>query len=101
MYEADNAIYNYEWFKTQHQKIIVANQNIKNTEVLVDSYSMYGSPIDWDYMTKQSHQQDQVTLLGQRNYHNELVGEYNARASMSTRNIFDDKLPMHVDELLW
>ena len=91
-YDADNAIYNYEWFKTQHEKIIAAEKQIENTKFEMDSMKeMYGEPKDWDFQTKQSYQILQAQFLGQKNQYENLVADYNARSKMANRNIFQDK----------
>lgn len=100
--DADNAIYNYEWFKTQHEKIIAAEKNAQVTHDSMNQFKAdFGEPKDWDWQTKQMYNQKSTTFAGQQQHYNDLVAEYNARSEMSTRNIFDDKLPMHVDKMLW
>lgn len=97
----DNAIYNYEWFKQQFQDINVAKQNVEVTEQqIADFKTTYGNATAWDYSTKQLYSQLQTQRTGQIQYYNELVGDYNARASMANRAIFKDNLPSHVDEIM-
>jgi len=101
-YDADNAIYNYEWFKTQYEKIQATEKQIDNTAIELDNFKeMYGDAKDWDWQTTQSYGQLQTTLLGQKNHYEEIVAEYNARAKMANRNIFQDSLPFNVDKRLW
>ena len=98
---ANNAIYNYEWFKQQYQDIGVAKQNVEVTDMqIVDFKTTYGNATAWDYSTKQLYSQLQTQRTGQIQYYNELVGDYNARASMANRAIFKDNLPFHVDEIM-
>lgn len=101
-YDADNAIYNYEWFKQQEADIRATEQQIGNMKAALDEYKdMYGEPKDWDFQTKQDYNSQNTKYTGQKNYYNELVEDYNARASMANRNVFQDKLPLHIDKIIW
>ena len=101
-YDADNAIYNYEWFKQQEADIRATEQQIRNMKSALDEYKdMYGDPKDWDYQTKQDYNSQSTKYTGQKNYYNELVEDYNARSSMANRNVFQDKLPLHIDKIIW
>lgn len=101
-YNADNAIYNYEWFKTQYEDIQATERIIKNTDTEMNAYKeMYGNVSNWDWQTKQDYNSLQKKFLGQQNYYEDLVAEYNARSNMANREIFKDKLPLHVDKVLW
>ena len=101
-YDAENAIYNYEWFKQQEADIRATEQQIRNMKGALDEYKdMYGDPKNWDYQTKQDYNSQNTKLTGQKNYYNELVEDYNARASMANRNVFQDKLPLHIDKIIW
>lgn len=101
-YDADNAIYNYEWFKQQEADIRATEQQIRNMKGALEEYKdMYGDPKEWDYQTKQDYNSQSTKYTGQKNYYNELVEDYNARASMANRNVFQNKLPLHVDKIIW
>jgi len=101
-YDADNAIYNYEWFKMQYEDIQATERIIRNTDNEMDAYKeMYGNASGWDWQTKQDYNSLQKKYLGQQNYYEDLVAEYNARSNMANREIFKDKLPLHVDKVLW
>ena len=101
-YNADNAIYNYEWFKTQYEDIQATERIIKNTDTEMNAYKeMYGNVSRWDWQTKQDYNSLQKKSLGQQNYYEDLVAEYNARSNMANREIFKDKLPLQVDKVLW
>lgn len=101
-YNADNAIYNYEWFKTQYEDIQATERIIGNTKVEMDAYKeLYGNATSWDWQTKQDYNSMSGKYLGQQNYYEDLVAEYNARSNMANREIFKDKLPLHVDKVLW
>lgn len=101
-YDADNAIYNYEWFKTAHEKILAQEKMIDNTKLDVDEYKeMYGEPKDWDWSTREEYSRLKTTLLGQKNFYEGLVANYNARSNMANREIFKDRLPFDVDKKIW
>ena len=101
-YDADNAIYNYEWFKQRYEDIDATEKQITNTKLSMDSYiDMYGNASNWDWQTKQDYNSLSSVYLGQQNYYEGIVAEYNARSQMANREIFKDKLPLHVDKMLW
>ena len=101
-YDADNAIYNYEWFKQQEADIRATEKQVRNMRDSLTEYKdMYGEPKEWDYQTRQDYNSLNTKYVGQKNYYEELVEDYNARASMANREIFQDKLPLHVDKILW
>ena len=101
-YDADNSIYNYEWFKQQKADIDAMVKVIQNTKRNLDDYKeMYGDPKEWGWQTRQDYNSLNTKYLGQQNQYEMLVEDYNARASMANRNVFMDKLPLHVDKILW
>lgn len=101
-YDADNAIYNYEWFKTQYEDIQATERVIGNTKAEMDAYKeLYGNASLWDWQTKQDYNSLQGKYLGQQNFYEDLVADYNARSKMANREIFKDKLPLYVDKVLW
>jgi predicted signal transduction protein with EAL and GGDEF domain len=100
--DPDNAIYNYEWFKSQYAKIGAIREQIKNTnDSLADFRATYGGVSTWDYVTKEEYNRQRTVLLGLENQENNLVADYNSRSAMANRNIFKDKLPLYVDRILW
>jgi len=101
-YDADNAIYNYEWFKQQYEDIQATERIISNTYIQMEAYKdLYGNASEWDWQTRQDYNSLQTKFLGQQNFYEDLVAEYNARSQMANREIFKDKLPLHVDKVLW
>jgi membrane-associated HD superfamily phosphohydrolase len=102
VYTPESAICNYEWFKQQYQDIEATERIIRNTKTEMNAYKeMYGSASDWDWQTKKDYNSLQDVYLGQQNYYEGLVADYNARSEMANRNIFKDKLPLHVDKVIW
>ena len=101
-YDAENAIYNYEWFKSQYEDIQATERIIANTKAQMDSYKeLYGNASSWDWQTKQDYNSLQSKFLGQQNYYEDLVAKYNARSKMANRAVFKDELPFFVDKILW
>lgn len=101
-YDAESAIYNYEWFKTQYEDIEATERIITNTKAEMNAYrDMYGNASVWDWQTRQDYNSLQGKYLGQQNFYEDLVADYNARSKMANREIFKDKLPLHVDKILW
>jgi hypothetical protein len=101
-YNADNAIYNYEWFKKQEQDIKATEQQIQNTISERDNFRVvYGDASTWDWSTKEEYARLSTTLTGQKNYYADLVADYNARSNMANREIFKDGLPRQIDKRIW
>lgn len=100
-YDADNAIYNYEWFKSQHEDILSTERKLENMHAELDSYSDYGEKQNWSFDTKRAYNSLNSKTTGVDNYYEELIADYNARASMENRNIYMNGLPLHVERILW
>ncbi len=98
-YNADNAIYNYEWFKKQEEKIKSTEQQILNTKQQMDDYRViYGANASaWDSDVKAEYSRLSSTYTGQKNFYAEVVAEYNARSKMANREVFHDGLPRNID----
>lgn len=94
---ADNAIYNYEWFKKRVQEIDVARKNVENT---AEQFKELKADFEKWIATREEIAVMRVALLGQKNYVNDLIGEYNAKSSMANRAIFADWiLPNFIEAL--
>lgn len=99
---ADNAIYNYEWFKQKFQDIEAAERQYKNAVVSYASFqqAMPESRLDWTFEDKTEDARLRAVVDGLYNFKQSLIGDYNARASMATRNIFENSvLPSFIDSL--
>ena len=98
---ADNAIYNYEWFKQKYQDIEASKRQLVNSkEASVAFRASAGDRKDWTFEDKSEDARLLSVVLGQENYLESQIGDYNARASMATRNIFEDSvLPNYIDTL--
>lgn len=98
---ADNAIYNYEWFKQKYQDIEASKRNYKVAKANYDSYvSDLGDRSTWGFEDKGEVARLNAVVLGIQTNLEGQIGDYNARASMATRNIFEDHvLPNYIDAL--
>lgn len=98
---ADNAIYNYEWFKQKYQDIEATKRQLVNAQQAVKTFeASAGDRKDWTFEDKTEHARLNSVVLGLDNNLEAQIGDYNARASMATRNIFEDNvLPSYIDAL--
>lgn len=99
---ADNAIYNYEWFKQKYQDIEVAEKQYESAVLAHADFrdSLPESRLDWTFEDKEEDSRLASVKLGLKNHLDSLIGDYNARASMATRNIFEESvLPSYIDAL--
>lgn len=98
---ADNAIYNYEWFKQKYQDIEASKRNYKLAKANYDSYvTSLGERSEWGFEDKTEVARLNAVVLGLQTNLEGQIGDYNARASMATRNIFEDGvLPSYIDAL--
>lgn len=95
---AENAIYNYEWFKKQEAFI---RQCMTNEEIAKQEYDMYVSTLPTDRTTWTRQDKDEEASL--RNSYfalqkltNKAMEDYNAKSSMANRAIFKDNLPSNI-----
>lgn len=98
---ADNAIYNYEWFKQKYQDIEAGKKQLENArEAQVSFRASAGDRKDWTFEDKIEDSRLGAVVLGLQNHLESMIGDYNARASMATRNIFEENvLPSFIDAL--
>lgn len=88
--DADNVIYNYEYFKRQYHDIMAASIKVKNAETEYNQF-MSMLPNDkekWDWNDKSRINILLSNITGTKNVYRSMVAEYNARANMVNRNIF-------------
>ena len=102
-YNWENAKTNYEWFKQQKQDIEAKQKQANNTKEQINRmHEEYeGSPDEWPRDVRQNHEDLHQQLLGQQNMHNQMVADYNARANMEHRSLFEDELPYEMEEKFW
>ena len=91
--DADNVIYNYEWFKQQYEDIEATKKKRDILEKqLLDFKKETGPRMNWTFEDKQTYSQLRTTYIGLSNYLQDLVANYNARSKMANRSIFKDGL---------
>ncbi len=99
---ADNAIYNYEWFKQKKEDIDAGKNKLVNARTTYDSFKM-SLPTDrikWGFEDKTEDGRLRTVVLGLENHLEQMIADYNARSRMATRNIFEDHvLPDFIDAL--
>ena len=100
---ADNAIYNYEWFKQKHQDIEASKKQLDNARRAQESFELSaGARASWTFEDKSEDARLRSVVLGLENNLQTQIADYNARATMATRNIFQDSvLPSYIDALLF
>lgn len=96
---ADNAVYNYEWFKQQEQDIIGVKAKIANSLDAVDNFEKLSPPRkEWTFEDKDEYSRLQSVKLGLQNQLQDMVADYNARAKMANRSIFlTGKIPAVIE----
>jgi hypothetical protein len=95
---AENAIYNYEWFKQQEAYI---RQCYKNEEIAKEEYDGYikALPADRSKWTRDDKQEEaslRNSYYALQKLTNKAIEDYNARSSMANRAIFKDNLPSNI-----
>lgn len=88
---ADNAIYNYEWFKQQKLDIETTKGQYQNALQTEDAFTASaGDRSKWMFDDKQEAARLSSVTLGLKNQIIQRTNDYNARASMANRDIFRD-----------
>lgn len=99
--DADNVIYNYEWFKRQHESIEAIDNKIRQQEVGLEEFkSELGDRENWDRIDKEEYARLNSVLIGLNQQREDMTAEYNARSRMVNRSIFkagDIELPERID----
>ncbi len=93
--DADNALYNYEWFKQQHEDVLAIDIEISNSQGVVDNYTaMAGERKDWRRDDRIEYNRLSSVVLGLKNQRAGMIAKYNARSKMANRSLFkDNSLP--------
>lgn len=93
-FDADNMIYNYEWFRQQYADIQSMDQKIAASSASLAAFEKSAGPRSgwassdrnrWDFLNSQ--------VLGLTNQRTTMVATYNGRASQANRSIFMAGLP--------
>lgn len=98
---ADNAIYNYEWFKQTYEDINAQKAQLSNAQQTFDSFvAVSGDRKNWTFEDKNEYSRLNSVVLGIKNNLEQTIANYNARAKMANRNIFQNSiLPNFIDAL--
>jgi len=99
-FDADNVLYNYEWFKQQNADIIAIGTKSANAQAALESFEASAGPrSSWTFEDKQRDMQLASIAFGLKNQRASMVAEYNARSSMANRSIFKTgELPDHINQ---
>lgn len=94
-YNADNALYNYRWFKDRAEAIDATKTKITIAQKAVISFEKgAGARSIWTFEDKNEHARLSAVAQGLESALQEMIGEYNSRAQQADRNIFSDELPL-------
>lgn len=98
---ADNAIYNYEWFKQQYEDIEATKSKLVNARAITEQFKEdAGDRSLWTFEDKTESARLSSVVLGLENHLEQQIADYNARSKMATRNIFvNSVLPSYIDAL--
>jgi len=96
-YNADNALYNYHWFKQQKEDIDATSNKVTQADRAVKDFEGSAGPRDkWTFEDKTEDARLRAVAQGLRSHYEDLVAEYNARAKSADRAIFNDQLPLYI-----
>jgi hypothetical protein len=96
-YEADNALYNYHWFKERYEEIKAQKKKVDIAEQAEADFAISAGPRDkWTFEDKTEDSRLRAVLQGSRSHLETITAEYNARAKEVDRNIFKDDLPLFI-----
>ena len=92
---ANNAIYNYEFFRQQKEDIKAIESKIEIAQTSYDAFIASAGPRkDWTFEDKTESARLASIKQGLQSQYQDMVATYNARSKMANRNIFlDGKLP--------
>jgi hypothetical protein len=96
---ADNVIYNYEWFHQHYMDWQTAGTNADAKErELNNALAIAGPANTWNLATQREISQLMVELSGLRAHRVNIANEYNAHTAMANRDIFRSRsLPTSLD----
>lgn len=96
---ADNAIYNYEWFKRQKQSIDATGKKLVIAQQAVETFKTEaGDRSKWTFEDKGESARLSAVAQGIESQLKDMIAEYNARTQMANRAIFQDGiLPNYID----
>jgi hypothetical protein len=97
--DADNVIYNYEYFKQAVEDISAIDRKIVTAQNAIEQFNLNaGSREKWDFRDKEESARLATNLTGLKNVREDMVATYNGRARMANRSIFMKGVPSSIDE---
>lgn len=88
-FNADNMIYNYEWFKQQYNDYEAINNKIIQSKKSVKSFKAEaGNRKEWTYEDKNEYSRLVNISDGLSYQKQDIISQYNARSQMANREIF-------------
>lgn len=98
---ANNAIYNYEWFKQQKEDIVALKNKVDIADKAINDFEFLGGARrDWTFEDKNEDARLRAVKQGNQSQLETAIADYNARSKMANRNIFADGiLPSYIDAL--
>jgi len=91
--DAENAIYNYEWFKQTAEDIQALHNKEANAEGAIQEHM---ATMDDSREDKNELARLRAIKLGLTNMLEDVMAKYNARSKMANRAIFKDNLPSNM-----
>lgn len=103
--DADNVIYNYEWFKSRFNGIEAKDSQIADAKAALEAYKEDLGPRRsedgknlWTYQDREEYNRLNSIVIGLKQERDSQAAEYNARAKMANRSLFMGKeLPERID----
>ena len=90
---ADNAVYNYEWFKQQYEDIQAFQNKVVIAQDAVKEFEASGEPrSSWTFEDKNEDSRLRAIEQGLKSQLEDMIATYNARSKMANRVIFKDGL---------
>lgn len=94
-YNADNALYNYRWFKDRYEALAATERQISNAQEVEAMFLASAGPRSgWTFEDKAEAARLSAIILGLKNGYETMAAEYNSRAKQVDRAVFQDELPM-------
>jgi hypothetical protein len=96
--DADNILYNYEYFKNQFRAVEAIEAKIVTHEAEVAQFKEDAGPrTDWTFEDKNESSRISSIVTGLKDQRNDMIADYNAKANMVNRKIFmGDDCPAHI-----
>lgn len=97
-FNADNMIYNYEWFHARQADFDTAVQQADTKQHELEAFMQSAGPRNtWDLNSQREERQLNVELSGLRQQAISIANEYNSHVGMANRDVFrEHTLPDHL-----